>query len=75
MKGLRRLASVAFGRAAEAVVVIFALILGEKTFGLVGALLAVPVASMIQVLFVFFYKKTWKKDPGLTGPMPTVGPP
>jgi len=57
------------------VVVIFALILGEKTFGLVGALLAVPVASMIQVLFVFFYKKTWKKDPGLTGPMPTVGPP
>jgi len=57
------------------VVVIFALILGEKTFGLVGALLAVPVASMIQVLFVFFYKKTWKKDPGVTGPLPVVPPP
>jgi len=56
------------------VVVIFALILGEKTFGLVGALLAVPVASMIQVLFVFFYKKTWKKDPGVTGPISAVGP-
>jgi predicted PurR-regulated permease PerM len=54
------------------VVVIFSLILGEKTFGLVGALLAVPVASMIQVLFVFFYKKTWKKDPGVTGPVPTL---
>jgi predicted PurR-regulated permease PerM len=56
------------------VVVIFSLILGEKTFGLVGALLAVPVASMIQVLFVFFYKKTWKKDPGVTGPVPTLPP-
>ncbi len=52
------------------VVVIFALILGEHAYGLVGALLAVPVASMIQVLFVFFYKKTWKKDPGtMTGPV------
>ena len=57
------------------VVVIFSLILGERTFGLVGALLAVPVASMIQVLFVFFYKKTWKKDPGITGPIPTLPPP
>jgi predicted PurR-regulated permease PerM len=50
------------------VFVIFSLFLGEKAYGLVGALLAVPVASMIQVLFVFFYKKTWKKDPGLTLP-------
>jgi predicted PurR-regulated permease PerM len=50
------------------VVVIFALFLGERAYGLVGALLAVPVASVIQVLFVFFYKKTWKKDPGLTMP-------
>jgi predicted PurR-regulated permease PerM len=56
------------------VVVIFALILGERTFGLVGALLAVPVASMIQVLFLFFYKKAWKKDPGLSGPHPVVPP-
>jgi len=56
------------------VVVIFALFLGERAYGLVGALLAVPVASVIQVLFVFFYKKTWKKDPGVTGPMSAVGP-
>jgi len=56
------------------VVVIFALILGQQAFGLVGALLAVPVASMIQVLFVFFYKKTWKKDPGVTGPVPLPAP-
>jgi predicted PurR-regulated permease PerM len=46
------------------VVVIFSLVLGERAFGLVGALLAVPVASTIQVLFLFFYRKTWKKDPG-----------
>jgi predicted PurR-regulated permease PerM len=57
------------------VVVIFALILGERSYGLVGALLAVPVASMIQVVFVFLYKKTWKKDPGVTGPIRVTSPP
>jgi predicted PurR-regulated permease PerM len=56
------------------VVVIFSLILGERAYGLVGALLAVPVASIIQVLFVFFYKKAWKKDPGVSGPVPIVPP-
>ena len=44
------------------VLVIFALIAGEHTFGLVGALLAVPVASIIQTLFVFFRRKAWKTD-------------
>jgi predicted PurR-regulated permease PerM len=56
------------------VVVIFALVLGEHSYGLVGALLAVPVASMIQVVFVFLYKKTWKKDPGVTGPIRVPSP-
>ncbi|MCB9573535.1 MAG: AI-2E family transporter [Kofleriaceae bacterium] len=59
------------------VVVIFSLILGEKAYGLVGALLAVPVASMIQVLFLFFYRKTWKKDsepPGGSGPVEPPAP-
>ena len=35
------------------VVVIFALLAGEHTFGLFGALFAVPVASMVQTLFLF----------------------
>ncbi len=53
------------------VVVIFSLVLGERAYGLVGALLAVPVASTIQVLFLFFYRKTWKKDPQGTSSAPT----
>ncbi|HEU0036804.1 MAG TPA: AI-2E family transporter [Kofleriaceae bacterium] len=53
------------------VFVIFALFLGEHSYGLVGALLAVPILSAIQVVFLFLYKKTWK-DParrGETGPI------
>ena len=34
-------------------VVVFALLVGEHSFGLVGALLAVPIASMIQTVFLF----------------------
>jgi putative heme transporter len=44
------------------VLVIFALIIGEHSYGLVGALLAVPAASMIQVLFLFFHRKAWKPE-------------
>jgi predicted PurR-regulated permease PerM len=36
------------------VVVIFALIAGEHAYGLVGALLAVPTASLIQSWFKFY---------------------
>ncbi len=36
------------------VVVVFALIAGEHTYGLVGALLAVPAASLIQSAFKFY---------------------
>lgn len=35
------------------VVVVFALLAGEHVYGLVGALLAVPVASMVQTVFLF----------------------
>jgi predicted PurR-regulated permease PerM len=61
------------------VLVIFSLFLGEHTYGLVGALLAVPVLSAVQVLFVFLYRKTWKDVPrgrGETGPLlrTTTGP-
>jgi len=44
------------------VLVIFALLAGEHTYGLVGALLGVPVAAVIQVVFVYFREKTWKTD-------------
>ncbi len=36
------------------VVVVFALMVGEETGGLIGALLAVPIASMVQAIFLYF---------------------
>lgn len=55
------------------VLIIFSLFLGEHSYGLVGALLAVPVLSSIQVVFVYLYRKTWKDQPRRvgekTGPM------
>jgi predicted PurR-regulated permease PerM len=39
------------------VVVVFALMVGEETGGLIGALLAVPIASMVQATFVFFRRR------------------
>ncbi len=39
------------------VLVVFALIAGEHTYGFVGALFAVPVASIIQTLFVYFRRR------------------
>lgn len=44
------------------VLVIFSLVLGEHSYGLIGALFAVPILSMIQVVFLFFYKKSWQRD-------------
>jgi predicted PurR-regulated permease PerM len=44
------------------VLVVFALIAGEHTYGLVGALLAVPVASIIQTMFLYFRKRAWKVE-------------
>jgi len=45
------------------VLVIFSLFLGEHAYGLVGALLAVPVLSAISVVFMYLYRKTWKDAP------------
>lgn len=42
------------------VLVIFSLFLGEHSYGLVGALLAVPLLSAIQVVFMHFYRRRWK---------------
>ncbi len=44
------------------VLVIFALIVGENTYGLTGALLAVPVASVVQVFFLYFRSKAWRSE-------------
>jgi predicted PurR-regulated permease PerM len=63
------------------VLVIFALILGEEAYGLVGALLAVPVLSAIQVIFMYFYRKRWldpnapRRRTGLTEPPSMARPP
>jgi predicted PurR-regulated permease PerM len=43
------------------VLVVFALIAGEYTYGLVGALFAVPVASIIQTLFVYFRRRDYAR--------------
>ena len=47
------------------VLVIFALVLGEHSYGLTGALLAVPTASIIQVLFMYFRRKAWRVETGV----------
>ena len=39
------------------VLVIFALFFGEASFGLVGALLAVPILSAVQVIFMHYFDK------------------
>jgi predicted PurR-regulated permease PerM len=49
------------------VLVIFSLFLGEHAFGLVGALLAVPVLSAISVVFMYLYRKAWKDVPRTPG--------
>jgi predicted PurR-regulated permease PerM len=55
------------------VVVVFALIAGEHGYGLVGALFAVPVASIIQTLFVYFRRKEHRQfGGGQSGVLPAV---
>ena len=46
------------------VVVIFSLLAGEHVYGLTGALLAAPVASMLQTLFLFAYRRSRWHAPG-----------
>lgn len=47
------------------VIVIFALLAGESAYGLVGALLAVPTASILLTLFNFVRTKAWTQAEGL----------
>lgn len=66
------------------VIVVFALLAGEHVYGLTGALLAVPVASMIQTVFMYlrrnastFAQGEWSSvvmtredfDPAAAGPL------
>lgn len=52
------------------VIVIFALLAGESTFGLLGALLAVPTASILLTLFKFFFMYTHEEvEPELGYPL------
>lgn len=51
------------------VVVVFALLAGESVYGLTGALLAVPVASIIQTIFVYIKDRT----PALAETIPPGG--
>ncbi len=39
------------------VVVVFALLVGEETGGLIGAILAVPIASIVQAIFLYFRRR------------------
>ncbi len=39
------------------VVVVFALMVGSETGGLIGALLSVPIASMVQAIFLYFRRR------------------
>jgi predicted PurR-regulated permease PerM len=45
------------------VVVVFALMVGEETGGLIGALLAVPIASMVQAIFLYFRHRQLQATP------------
>ena len=63
-----------FGNLPELIIAMVALRAGLVDMvraSLVGALLAVPILSAIQVMFMYFYRKRWKESPkGGTGPMP-----
>ena len=50
------------------VLVVFALIAGEHSYGLVGALFAVPVASIIQTIFVYYRRRRVARTTSLTAP-------
>ncbi len=57
------------------VLVIFALVLGERTYGLIGALFAVPLLSIVSVMFMFFYRKSWQQGRMVTQPLATMPAP
>lgn len=56
--------------------VIFSLLVGEHFFGVVGALLAVPVMSIAQSIFIHVRKQIQAADPEMAGePVGSIPPP
>lgn len=47
------------------VIVIFALLAGESAYGLIGALLAVPTASLLLTVFNFVRLRAWRPEENL----------
>jgi predicted PurR-regulated permease PerM len=59
------------------VLVVFALIAGEQSYGLVGAIFAVPVASIIQTTFVYFRRRQFRNPASAgvsTSSTPAIAP-
>ncbi len=58
------------------VLVVFSLIAGERTAGLMGALFAVPIASVLLTVFKFLHRRALDADPAskAVGPSPTLDP-
>ncbi|HEY4185287.1 MAG TPA: AI-2E family transporter [Polyangia bacterium] len=54
------------------VLVIFSLIAGEHSYGLVGALFAVPVASIIQTMFKYFRRRRPRPIDAVIATAPTT---
>jgi predicted PurR-regulated permease PerM len=54
------------------VVVVFALMVGEETGGLIGAVLAVPIASLVQAIFLYFRRRQSARE---LAPEPASLPP
>jgi predicted PurR-regulated permease PerM len=52
------------------ILIVLALIIGERQFGIVGALLAVPVASIVAAIFSFLHRKADELD----GELAAAGP-
>ncbi len=57
------------------VVVVFSLLAGEHAFGLLGALLAVPVVSVVQTLFLHFQKVMTRELGPPTAEVPALSRP
>jgi predicted PurR-regulated permease PerM len=58
------------------VLIVLALVIGERTWGLVGALLAVPVASVVVAIFRFLHRKLAELDErAAQPPMVPAAPP
>lgn len=43
-------------------IILFSVIVGEHLYGILGVILAVPVAASIKILYVFFFEKLSQKD-------------